>query len=84
MPKLEYPYKFDGGLIGMRCKDDINHREAFCFVPYKMIMCVGKAQTHPIISRIIEENKLVFDETENADWEQLTLTLFLFYELSLG
>jgi hypothetical protein len=27
---------------------------------------------------------LVFDETENADWEQFTLTLFLFYELSLG
>ena len=43
MPKLEYPYKFDGGLIGMRCTDDINHREAFCFIPYKMIMCVGKA-----------------------------------------
>ena len=43
MPKLEYPYKFEGGLVGMRCKDDINHREAFCFIPYKMIMCVGKA-----------------------------------------
>jgi hypothetical protein len=43
MPKLEYPYKFEGGLIGMRCTDDINHREAFCFIPYKMIMCVGKA-----------------------------------------
>lgn len=69
MPKLEYPYKFQGGLIGMRCSDDIDHREAFCFIPYKMIMCVGKALNHPILSKIIQENELVFHENDNADWE---------------
>ena len=53
----------------MRCKDNINHREAFCYVPYKMIICVGKTQSHPILNKIIQDNYLVFNENENADWE---------------
>ena len=42
MPKLEYPATFEGGLIGTRCKEDIQHREAYLFVPYKMLLSVKK------------------------------------------
>ena len=40
MPKLEYPAYFNNGLEGIRCKEPIEHREAFLFVPYKMIITV--------------------------------------------
>jgi hypothetical protein len=43
MPKLEYPAYFDDGLIGVRCKEDIEHREAFLYVPYKVMMSIKKA-----------------------------------------
>ncbi len=43
MPKLEYPAVFEGGLIGARVTEEIAHREAFIFVPYKMLSTVGKA-----------------------------------------
>ena len=56
MPKLEYPAYFEGGLLGARVREDINHREAFIFVPYKMIMTTGKAKSHPALSKIIEAN----------------------------
>jgi len=36
MPKLEYPAFFDGGLLGVRIKEDINHNEAFLSVPMKI------------------------------------------------
>ena len=54
MPKLEYPAYFEGGLLGVRCKEDIEHREAYLFVPYKMLMSVGKAQKHPVLGEIIK------------------------------
>lgn len=41
-PKLEYPAYFEGGLLGVRCKEDIEHREGFLYVPYKMLISVGK------------------------------------------
>ena len=53
LPKLEYPAFFEGGLIGLKCTADINHREAFAYVPYKLLMTVGKAMSHPIIGHII-------------------------------
>ena len=40
MPKLEYPAKFENGVIGVRCCEDIENREAFLAVPYKMILNV--------------------------------------------
>ena len=43
MPKLEYPAFFDGGLIGIRCTEDIQHREAYILVPLKMLMSIKKA-----------------------------------------
>ena len=69
MPKMEYPAFFEGGLIGARAKEDINHREAFLYVPYKILISVGKAQAHPVLAHIIAQNPECFDEEENDDYE---------------
>ena len=37
-PKLDYPAFFDGGLLGARVNSDINHREAFLYIPFKMLL----------------------------------------------
>ena len=83
MPKLEYPAYFDGGLIGVRCKEDIQHREAYLYVPFKMMMSITKAKEHPVLGPIILSNPC-FEEEENDDWEQFILSLFIFYEMTKG
>ncbi len=50
MPKLEYPAVFEGGLQGMRVKEDIEYREAFLFIPFNMLMSLETAKAHPHIS----------------------------------
>ena len=42
MPKLQYPAYFENGLIGVKCLNDIENREAFLYVPYKMIISIDK------------------------------------------
>ena len=42
MPKLQYPAYFENGLVGVRCASDIENREAFLYVPFKMILSVSK------------------------------------------
>ena len=78
MPKLEYPAFFEHGLVGARIKEDIQHREAFMFVPYKMIMSVKKAQADKVIGQILEKHEDVFSEGEDI------LCFFIFYELTKG
>ena len=71
MPKLQYPAYFDDGLCGTKVIEDIQHREAFAFCPFKMILSTKKAQTHPIVGDIIQENDSVFmEDGRNEDWEQ--------------
>ena len=41
MPKLEYPAKFENGLIGIKCVENIENREVFLAIPYKMLICVS-------------------------------------------
>lgn len=82
MNKVEYPASFNG-LVGVSCKETIKHREAFMFIPYKMLLSVGKAKNHRVIGKIIRDNPQMFG-IEARDWEQMTLTLFLFYEISRG
>lgn len=84
LPKIEYPAYFEGGLVGMRATAPIEHRESFLAIPYKMLMTVDRAQKHPVLGRIIEENPQLFSEEEMGDWEQLTLILFLIYENQKG
>ena len=80
MPKCEYPYYFEGDLVGVRATAPIEHREAFMAIPYKMLMTVDGAQQHEVLGPIIEDNPLLFSEDEKGDWEQLTLVLYLIYE----
>jgi len=56
MPKLEYPATFEHGLCGARCKEDIEHREAFLFVPSKMLLSTKRAAVHPVLSGVITQN----------------------------
>ena len=46
MPKLEFPAYFEGGLLGTRVTQDIQHREAYLFVPYKMLLSVKNTLAH--------------------------------------
>ena len=84
MPKLEYPAYFEGGLLGVKCKEDIEHREVYLYVPYKMMLTVKDTQSHPILGEVIQQHPECFEEEENDDWEQLTLALRLLYEMTLG
>ena len=90
MPKLEYPSTFSGGLVGIRCKEDIGHREAALFVPLKITMTLKKALTHPVLSKIVKENPQAFSEIPgNCDPDQIcpnsmTLILFIIFEMTLG
>ena len=40
MPKLEYPAYFEGGLLGIKCTQDVEHHEGYLYVPFKMVMSV--------------------------------------------
>ena len=87
MPKLEYPSLFDGNLIGVKCKEEIAHHEAFLYVPLSITISVNGTKNHDILGPIINENPEIFDEDFEdvcADWEQLTLTLALLYEFIKG
>jgi len=82
-PKIEYPGFFSGGLVGAKAKEPINHREAFLFVPQKVIISLDKCLNHEIVGKIYEQNPQIFSK-DNDDWEQLILTVFLMYQRQLG
>ena len=56
-PKLEYPAKFghDGQLVGVKCTSPIKYREAFMFIPYKLLMTMDKALNTPDLKTIFEK-----------------------------
>lgn len=91
MPKLDYPARFDNGLVGLRVKDQILNRECYLAVPYKMIMSVKKLLNHKILGPIISANPECFkcckvggDEGQGDYLELLVLTFGLIYEMTLG
>ena len=84
MPKLEYPAYFENGLIGVRCKEDIINREAYLFVPFKMMLSVHKVQNDDVLGPIVLDHPECFDEEKGNDWEQLTLAIGLLYEMTKG
>ena len=67
MPKLQYPHVFDHGLIGTACKEDIKHREAFLYVPHKIMISVNKTKENPILKKIINENPHIFITQEGEE-----------------
>ena len=84
MPKVQYPAYFEGGLVGMKAIEPIEHREAFLSVPYKMLLTVDGAQRHPVLGPIIKDNPHIFNEEQKGDWEQLTLCTFIMFEYAKG
>ena len=85
MPKLEYPASFEeNGLVGIRCKQDIQNREAYIYVPYKVMFTVDRIEDHQVLGPIIENRSGCFSDERRDDSEMLILTLGLFYEIGLG
>ena len=86
-PKLEYPAHFQNGLVGVRCREEILNREAFLYVPYKMMFTVSKVQNHPILGPIVKDNPSLFehyDQSIGPVWEVMTLLMGIFYEIAQG
>jgi len=84
MNNCEYPAKFENDLIGVKCIEDIEHRKPLCFIPYKMIISVGKIKNHPVLKNIIINYPDVFSLDQNTSSDQICLTLFIFYQITLG
>ena len=84
MPKCDYPGYFAGGLVGVKATQKIEHRESFMAIPYRMLMTVDGACSHPVLGPIIHENPQLFSEDVKGDFEQLILALYLIYENQKG
>ena len=82
-PKLEYPKQFEFGLHGIGAKEDIAHREAFLFIPFKMLLTLSNALNHPQMGRFFKTYPKLFSKL-NDDSEQLTLAMFMYYEFLKG
>jgi len=54
-PKLEWPARFEGGLLGVKATSRIDYREAFVFVPFNLMLTLETAR-HSEISRVFEEH----------------------------
>jgi hypothetical protein len=78
--KLEYPAYFEGGLVGVRAKESIRHREMIISIPSKVLMSTDKAKSDHILGRVIRENMQIFDE----EHDYLTLCVFLMFEHQKG
>jgi hypothetical protein len=48
-PKIDYPAFFKGGLVGGKVNAPIEHREAFLFVPYTVIISLDKCLRDPAL-----------------------------------
>ena len=84
MPKIEYPAYFDNGLVGARCEEEIEHREAFLFVPYKMLLSVSKIKDHEVLGPVILDHPELTQEEGREYADNIILTLALIYEVTLG
>lgn len=82
MPKVEFPATFENGVIGTRCTSDIQNREAFMFIPYKMMLTESYIHNNPVLKTIINDNPDCF--INSSYHMHLTLTLGVLYEVSLG
>ena len=76
MPKLEYPAKFEG-LNGVKCKLDIYNREAFLFIPYRIMLTESK-----IISNLDLKEIFAKEYKSLKKFKYGILTLGLLYEIS--
>jgi hypothetical protein len=82
-PKIEYPAFFEGGLVGAKVKEPIEHREAFLIIPQDIIISLDKCFADPVLGHVYASHPELFTE-EYDDWEQITLTVFLIYQKQMG
>lgn len=81
--KLEYPYVFEQGLVGARARKDIEHREAFLYVPFKLLISMEVAFSHQTVGHVFAEHPELFSKA-HEDFEQLTLAVFMLFEYQKG
>lgn len=82
-PKVCYPATFPNGLIGMKCLSPIEYREAYLFIPYKLLMTMDNAKRVPELLYLIQ-NYEIFHEKKGKEPEQCILTLFMLWEYQKG
>lgn len=68
-PKVEWPVWIDNEYLGARVTQDIEHREAFAMVPFKLILSCRKTREHPILGPICKKYPACFEEGKADDWE---------------
>ena len=81
-PKIQFPGKFDNGLIGIKCVERIEYREAYLYVPYKCLITTNIAEKVPQLKKIIDKYPLF--SKESPEYEQTTLSLILLWEYQKG
>ena len=69
--------------MGARARQDIEHREAFLYIPFRLLISLEAARSHPEVGPVLRENPHLFS-AEHEDHEQLTLTLFMLFEYQKG
>lgn len=82
-PKVFYPARFSNGLIGMKCLAPIEYREAYLFIPYKLLMTMENAKRVPELQYLIK-NYEIFHHRRGKEPEQCILTLFMLWEYQKG
>lgn len=55
--------------MGVRAKEDIEHREAFLFVPFKMLISMELAHNHPVVGNDIFRSHPELFTKEQEDYE---------------
>jgi hypothetical protein len=68
-PKIDYPAFFEGGLVGGRVNSPIENREAWLFVPFKVIISIDKCLADPKLSVFYYQNPVLFSKKISNDWE---------------
>ena len=83
-PKLEYPHFTPEGEVGFRLLEDINFREAFVMVPYKLILSSKDLLKHEVLGPIYKRYRDCFDKHRQNHWKYNILIIALLYQMTLG
>ena len=65
---MKFPAIFGDGLTGMMCTGDIEYREAYLYVPYKLTLSLDTAQKIPELKEIIDKHPM-FQRDKNVGGE---------------
>lgn len=67
----------------MKALQPIEYREAYLFIPYKLLMTMESAKRVPELRYLIQ-NYEIFHERKGKEPEQCILTLFMLWEFQKG